>query len=100
MQCVRCQGLLNWQWNVELRREELHCLLCGYLPEIRLVRADGHELTAPRQCVICNLRPRVKIGQVGKVGYREIECCAGCREMLNRRARMNARWKQALAGKL
>ncbi len=85
--CPRCGGLLNWQWNVALGVEELHCITCGNLPHQRMVRADGRALGASRLCKECHLRPVVKIGRMGTFSEKESERCAGCRQRWNAKRR-------------
>lgn len=101
--CPRCTGLLNQQWNVDLRIWEAHCITCGNLPGVRLRRGDGRELGSPRYCEVCNLRPvaRLMPGPWTRVsGELELAYCAGCREQINRKARMKARWeKEQRAGR-
>ena len=65
--CPRCGGLLNWQWNVALRVEELHCLTCGNVPHQWVRRADG-----VRVCRECRVRP------VTQRWKPESDLCAGC----------------------
>lgn len=91
--CPRCQGVLNQQWNVDLRIWEPHCLTCGNLPGVRLRRGDGRALGAPRYCARCNLRPVARIlpsAYTRGMGETESEYCAGCR----RSRRMKERWGQ------
>jgi hypothetical protein len=77
--CPRCSGLLNWQWNVALRVEELHCVTCGNLPNQRIAQKE-------RACVECWLRP-VACGGEG-VSVEEATRCAGCRQRWNAKRRM------------
>lgn len=102
--CPRCQGALNQQWDVTLRQWEDHCLTCGNLPGIRIRRADGRAIGDPKYCELCDLRPVVRVVQspyTRGLGDTELPYCAGCREKVNRQARMKARWKkQDEAGKL
>lgn len=76
--CPRCQGALNQQWDVTLRQWEDHCLTCGYLrPVVRVMQSPYTR----------------------GLGDTELPYCAGCREEVNRQARI--RWKkQDEAGKL
>lgn len=95
--CPRCQGILNQQWDVTLRIWEAHCLTCGNLPGVRLRRGDGRELWAPRYCERCNLRPVARISSSAYtrgLGETESVYCAGCREAVNRAARLKERWQR------
>lgn len=95
--CPRCNGLLNQQWDTFLRQWEDHCITCGNLPNIMIRRADGNDVDAPRYCEMCKLRP---VARVVSSAYsrgladKELSVCAGCRERVNRQARMKARWKK------
>lgn len=102
MNCPRCHGLLNRQWDTTLRIWEAHCLTCGNLPGIRLRRGDGRDLGAPKYCEVCHFRPVARIQ--GSAWMRvqqekELSRCAGCRERINRKARMKARWDRKQAGR-
>lgn len=95
--CSRCQGILNQQWNVDLRMWEAHCLTCGNLPGVRLRRGDGRDLGAPRYCERCNLRPVARISSSAYtrgLGDTESVYCAGCRQAVNRAARLKERWQR------
>lgn len=95
--CPRCQGILNQQWDVTLRIWEAHCLTCGNLPGVRLRRGDGRDLGAPRYCERCNLRPVARISSSAYtrgMGETESVYCAGCREAVNRAARLKERWQR------
>lgn len=98
--CPRCNGVLNRQWNVDLRIWEAHCLTCGNLPGGRLRRGDGRALGAPRYCERCNLRPVARINSSAYtrgMGETESVYCAGCREQVNRAARLKERWQRQQA---
>lgn len=100
--CPRCNGVLNRQWNVDLRIYEAHCLTCGNLPGVRLRRGDGRALGEPRYCERCNLRPVARIGSSAYtrgMGETESVYCAGCREAVNRAARLKERWERKEAAK-
>lgn len=100
--CPRCNGVLNRQWNVDLRIYEAHCLTCGNLPGVRLRRGDGRALGAPRYCERCNLRPVARINTSAytrRMGDTESVYCAGCREAVNRAARLKVRWERQEAAK-
>ncbi len=100
--CQRCNGLLNSQWNTELRQWEPHCLTCGNLPGIKVRRADGRAFGEPKYCEMCDLRPVVRVVQSAYtrgLGDAELPYCAGCREKVNRKARMRDRWAAERAGK-
>lgn len=95
--CPRCQGILNQQWDVTLRIWEAHCLTCGNLPGVRLRRGDGRDLGAPKYCTMCDLRPvaRVRASAYTRgLGDVESVYCAGCREAVNRAARLKVRWQR------
>lgn len=91
--CPRCGGLLNWQWNVALHQEELHCVACGNLPNQHAVRADGQASGATRLCKDCRIRPVVKIGRMDTFSEKESERCAGCRMRWNAKRRMRERMR-------
>ena len=101
--CPRCHGTLNRQWNLDLRIWEAHCLTCGNLPGVRLRRGDGRALGEPRYCERCDLRPVARISTSAYtrgLGDTESVYCAGCREAVNRAARLKARWKKEPGGRL
>lgn len=92
--CPRCAGIFGRRWDVAVREWEVYCVLCGHMPKLRLVRADGKDLGAPQTCIECHLRPVARVGKVGKAGHRELRHCAGCREKINRRARILEQWRK------
>ena len=100
--CPRCTGLLNQQWDTFLRQWEPHCITCGNLPSVKIRRADGRALGEPKYCEMCDLRPVARVvtsAYTRGLGDVELAYCAGCRERVNRQARMSARWHAGKAGR-
>jgi len=83
MSCLRCQGLLVEDWDVESRTAFLRCIICSARPYQVTYRADGLPIGAPLLCVDCHVRPRATMLSKGAKGEDEVGRCAECREVFN-----------------
>ena len=84
--CYKCGGLVQWQYDVELRCEEMYCVNCGARPEHKPIRADGQAVEATLYCVRCKEVPRTTI-YVASKGVLETVHCEGCRVFVLRQKR-------------
>lgn len=91
MSCTRCAGFLGRTWDTSIREYEIRCWNCGHRPAVVTVRADGQEKDAPMMCVDCKVKPRVFAPMKTVKGETEVQRCAACRQVYNKRTREQKR---------